>query len=99
MVSDEILSEIEKSNEPAGLVVRSEDGRYFFLSEEEMERTALSAEDSGRANDVLKKAGGGGNAAPELIPSSCRRLLKWLLSHNPKTTTWRKYSAIWINEC
>ena len=98
MNPEEILSEIEKSNEPAGLIVRSEDGRFFFLSEEEMKRTALSAEDSGRANDVLKKSAGG-NIAPELSRGSCGRLLKWLLNHNPNSTTWRRASVIWMNEC
>ncbi len=98
MNAEEILSEIEKSNEPAGLVVRSGDGRFFFLSEEEMKRTALSAEDSGRAKDVLKKSGEG-NIAPQLSKGSCGRLLTWLQSHNPHSTAWRRASVIWMNEC
>jgi hypothetical protein len=98
MNSEEILSEIEKSNEPAGLIVRSQDGRFFFLSEEEMKRTVLSAEDSERANDVLKKSGEGKLTA-QLSKGSCGRLLQWLLNHNPRSTSWRRASVIWINEC
>ena len=98
MNSEEILAEIERSNEPAGLVVRSEDGRFFFLSEEEMKRTALSAEDSERTRDVLKKSGQG-IISPELSRGSCGRLLTWLLNHNPHSQNWRRASVIWMNEC
>ena len=98
MNAEEILAEIEKSNEPAGLIVRSEDGRVFFLSEEEIKRTALSAEDSERAKALLKKSGGG-PISPELSRRSCARLLTWLLHHNPHSQFWRSASGIWINEC
>jgi hypothetical protein len=95
---EEILSEIEKSDEPAGLIVRSQDGRFFFLSEEELKRTALSAEDSAAAKELFKKSGEG-PIAPQLSPGSCRRLVQWLLNHNPKTQSWRRASVIWMNEC
>jgi len=98
MNSEEILSEIKKSNEPAGLIVQSQDGRLFFLSEEEVKRTVLSAEDNELAQGVLKKSGEG-TISPALSRGSCGRLVTWLRTHNPHSQLWRSASVIWMNEC
>jgi hypothetical protein len=95
---EEILAKAKALNLRQGLVVRSLDGRFFFLTEEEMDRKAVAVEANATIAAIFGKAGGGGVASPAKYVS-CADMLDWLLTHEPVGEYWRRYSAIWIEYC
>jgi hypothetical protein len=81
---------------PRGLVVRSLDGRSFFLSPEEVSSKALSPEISEKVSLIFSKVRGSGVAAPE--DENCRWLLKYLLEA-PIDGKWVDVADWFLSEC
>jgi hypothetical protein len=94
----ETLAKAKALNLPEGLIVRSHDGRCFFLTNEEVNRKAVVPEGDAAIAKIFGKSGGSGVAAPAKYVS-CNDMLTWLVTHDPFTEYWRRYSAIWAEYC
>jgi hypothetical protein len=78
-----------------GLIVRSLDGRSFFLTEEDIRNKALAPEAEPTIARMFKPR-------ERTLPKgymSCDDMLKWLLENDPYTEVWRGLSVAWINGC
>jgi hypothetical protein len=98
----EILAKSKALNLQQGLVVRSSDGRAFFLTEEEIDRKALTPEVTAAIAAIFEKKATGGLRNREMLPGNeeyCAGITLWLLTHEPDNEHWRKVSVIWMNEC
>jgi hypothetical protein len=80
------------------MVVRSDDGRMFFLASKDARRMKLSARDT-RAMKTILSGQGRGKTRAGANPTGCSKTLRWLLSHNPKTPSWKKVSVWWMKNC
>ena len=94
----EALAKAKALNLKEGLIVRSHDGRSFFLTKEEIERKTLSRQTNAAVAKVFEKAGAHGVAVRENYVS-CNGMLEWLMANDPFNEHWRAYSAIWIEYC
>ena len=87
--------EVNLDQEPEGVLVRSQDGEYFFLAQSDQERLRVYSENK----DAVEKMFSAGPSAPPSAAVNCARTFKWLLSHNPNSMHWRKVSVIWMANC
>jgi hypothetical protein len=94
----EILAEAKALNLPRGLVVRSLDGRSFFLTEEEIDRKAVTSEANAEIAAIFGKASGV-VLTPFDNEEYCAGMLDWLVTHDPYNEHWRKVSVLWMNQC
>jgi uncharacterized protein YdbL (DUF1318 family) len=98
MEKSEIIAQTKALKLPQGLVVRSLDGRFFFLSEDEIARKAVSQEMNAAVGAVFAKATERGVASPA-EDEYCAWALNWLCTHEPLDEYWRRTSADWMNLC
>ena len=94
----EVLAKAKALNLPEGLIVRSHDGRSFFLTKEEIERKTLTPETNATIAKIFEKV------ILEARPTAadnrnCTTMLHWLLTNDPFNEFWRGYSAIWASDC
>ena len=94
----ERIAKLISRRAPAGIVVRSDDGRMFFLTSKDERRTKLSARDA-RVVETIQSRRSRGKAKTSANPTGCSKTLRWLLSHNPKTPAWKKVSVWWMKNC
>ena len=89
----EELQDLE--DEPSGVVVRSVDGRLFFIPDSEAER--LTVEDSEEYRAFAARRGRAPvEKAESLYP--CGLVRDWLDSHKP-TAKWRRICTEYFNNC
>jgi hypothetical protein len=86
-----------KFDGPTGTVVSNADGsKHFFLTEEDMSRTAVKAEQHEILNKLRQQPVGGPIATPA---TNCVKVKKWLDTHDPNTDAWRQIVVIWGYQC
>lgn len=94
----EKVGKIIAKREQTGLIVHSTDGRLFFLTSKDAQRTRISSREGRTLQRIMTKQEGGGRQSAK-SGLGCTKTLRWLLSHNPKSVNWRKVSAWWISNC
>jgi hypothetical protein len=94
---------MSSSKGPTGVTVQAADGRLFFLTDAEAERTAISTNKlyiAYRAISQLQNGGEGkGVAAPLIKEGDCPGVKEWLDTHAPNTDTWRDISWRYFDDC
>jgi hypothetical protein len=94
--TDDILHLIRSAKAANGLVVRSADGRVFFLRDTDVKRTAVKGRAGAEAKEVWEKQA---SHPPVNALSRCGKVLRWLLTHDPDSENWRRVSGWWIGHC
>jgi hypothetical protein len=91
------VEDLSKSNAREGVILRSSEGKYFFIGTEEMKKAAV--EDS--LYPTLDKLFGGAAPAPPVIQPhmNCVNVKKYLDTHDPNTEDWRRMSLDWLDFC
>jgi hypothetical protein len=99
-MSEELQKAIDlmaKFDGPKGTVVSNADGSmHFFLTEEDMRRTAVKSEHHEMLNKLRQQPRGGPIATPD---TNCTKVKKWLDTHDPNTDEWRQISWAWGYQC
>jgi hypothetical protein len=96
-----------KPEDESGWVVQDADGRFYFLSEQDARMFRIENEDSTKLLRQLWAKAASHQAARQLARpldehpgiNTCRQLKRWLDTHNPRLTTWRRLSLIWADNC
>jgi hypothetical protein len=104
-MTDELQKALDimaKSDAPTGAVVSNADGtEHFFLTDDDMRRTAVKSEHHQMLNQLQQRPIGGPIAGgPIATPATnCVKVKKWLDTHDPNTDEWRQIVVIWGYQC
>ena len=91
------LKALEESNEPEGIVVRSADGRLFFLTKEDAERTAIPESRLYTAFRSLKDHNP--HTTDRSVEKTCQQTWTWLETHKPTSALWRRRCLSYFEVC
>jgi len=85
--------DLDKLKAPKGQIVSDSDGNFFFIPQKDLKRLTIKRPH----RKAVGKVWGAGPAQPQKW--GCRRLLHWLLTHDPNTGLWHQASLAWIENC
>jgi hypothetical protein len=94
----EALAKAKTLNITRGLIVRSSDGRAFFLPAREIESKVVHPEANAAIAKMFARVAEKNAAIPKGY-ISCDGMLEWLLANDPFDENWRRFSAIWMESC
>jgi hypothetical protein len=87
----------EAENEPAGVVVRSADGRLFFIPD--ADAGSMAIQDSNLYRAFLAAGGGTSPATPADSLYPCGLVKDWLDAHSPRTLKWKRICLEYFDNC
>jgi hypothetical protein len=94
---DDLLKSLEESKEPQGITARSDDGRWFFLTNEDAERMAIRDSRLYTAFRSLR------DGAPRIVERdearACRNAWQWLETTDPNNEKWRRLCLAYFEKC
>ncbi|BCZ81772.1 hypothetical protein PTKU64_54470 [Paraburkholderia terrae] len=97
-MKEDVEALIKANPDPSGLVVRAQDGRLFFITNEQAEKAEIP--ETGLY--VAYLASRHHNPAPYPTPPEnleCEATMRWLDTHNPNTRIWRRVSLFYFDHC
>jgi hypothetical protein len=92
--SEEALKLIESSDEPEGVTVQAADGRLFFLSKADAERTLIPPNDLYVAFRAVRQP-----RHRDAFTENCGRIWKWVETHSPDSAKWRRLTLLYFEVC
>jgi hypothetical protein len=99
MTLEEAQQLIQKSKAPKGVVTQAPDGRYFFLSDEDAKRTAISPGKLYSAYRHVSQGPTAGAPQPELVLHGCKEIKTWLDASSPDSAEWREICNVYFDLC
>lgn len=99
MTLEEAQQQISQSKTPKGVVVESADGKYFFLTDEEAKRAAISPSKLYLAYRQLAQISGHGAGEEKFVLRGCGAIKEWLDGSSPDSDLWRAICLIYFDNC
>jgi hypothetical protein len=94
---EDLLKSLEESNEPEGITVRSDDGRFFFLTKEVAERMAIP--ESPLYTDFRALKDRNPHIENRDEARACQRAWEWLNAYDPNSEKWRRLCLAYFEKC
>lgn len=99
----DVLKLMSSSKGPKGVAVQAADGRLFFLTNAEAERTAIPANRLYLAYRAISQQQNGGEgkgvARSHIKAEFCPGVKTWLDEHSPNSDTWRDICSQYFDDC
>jgi hypothetical protein len=99
MILEEAQQRISQSKTPKGVVVESADGKYFFLTDEDAKRTAISPGKLYAAYRHATRGSGRGTGEEKFVLHGCGAIKEWLDGSSPDSALWRQICLIYFDLC
>ena len=98
---EELSKLLESSNEPTepeGVIVHSADGRLFFLSKEDADRTTIPESRLYTAFRLMRSQEPR-KAEKDALTKDCIDAWIWLEHHSPNSARWRRVCLTYFDTC
>ena len=100
MDRSEVEKAINSTDKPKGTVVRASDGRMFFLTDDDVKRTAINPGKLYSAYlHITGNQGKDHHPVDRQQTTNCGAVKKWLDTANPDDYVWRAVCFFYFYEC